>query len=474
MKSTELAGIIAYGAYVPSYRLNRETVGWGRGARSVTNYDEDSLTLAVAAGMDCLRGREADQIDALYLASTTLPYAEGPLASLVATALDLRPDVTTVTLTSALKDGTTALKLAADAVKAGTARQVLVIASDVRVALPGSNMEADLGDGAAAFLVGDDDVICRFDAMHTMMDDILDLWREPGRLTVRQWEERFTIDEGYMKMLPRAVNALLAQTGDDIADFDRYVIYAPDPRRHKAMAGALKLDAGKVQDGFFGVMGNTGTAFAPMLLAAALDGAKSGERILLAGYGGGADALTLTVTEAIKARVGRPLQGYLDTGRPVSDYVKYAAWRGLITTAEPARRPPDEVPAPSMLHRSSGRNLKLQGTRCTHCGTPQFPPARICAKCHTKDEMEPYRFADKSATLFTYSYDQISRTKDPPLIIGLVDFAGGGRVRILIADADIDKLERGMPLEMSFRRMFVDENEGIQNYYWKATPVRVR
>ncbi len=469
-----MTGIIDYGVYVPCYRLSRETIGWGRAGRSVTNYDEDSLTLAVAAAMNCLRGRERDPIDALYLASTTLPYAEGPLASLVATALDLRPDVSTVTLTSALKDGTTALKLAADAVKAGTARQVLVIASDVRVAMPGSNLEADLGDGAAAFLVGNEGVICGFDAMHTLMDDILDLWREPGRLTVRQWEERFTIDEGYMKMLPRAVNALLAQTGDDISGFNRYVIYAPDARRHKGMVGALKLDTAKVQDGFFGVMGNTGTAYVPMLLAAALDGASPGERILLAGYGGGADVLTLTVTAAIKDRAGRPLQGYLDTGKPVSDYVKYAAWRGLITTAEPARRPSDEVPAPSMLHRSSGRNLKLQGTRCTHCGTPQFPPARVCAQCHAKDEMEPYRFADKSATLFTYSYDQISRTKDPPLIIGLVDFEGGGRVRILIADGDIDKLERGMPLEMSFRKMFVDENEGIHNYYWKATAVRVR
>jgi len=469
-----LAGIIAYGVYVPFYRLSKETVGWGRAERAAANYDEDSLTLAVAAGMNCLRGRETDKIDALYLASTTLPYAEGPLASLVATALDLNPDISAVTLTSALKDGTTALKLAADAVSAGSARQVLVIASDVRVAVPGSNMEADLGDGAAAFLVGDDDVICRLDAFRTVTDDILDLWREPGHLTLRQWEERFTIDEGYMKVLPRAVNALLAQTGEDILGFDRYAIYAPDPRRHKAMVGALKLDPAKVADARFGVMGNTGTAYAPMLLAAALDAARSGERILVAGYGGGADALTLTVTDASRGNTTRSLAGYLASGKPVSDYVKYAAWRDLIATADPARRPPDEVPASSMLHRSSGRNLKLQGTRCTHCGTPQFPPARVCAQCHTKDEMEPYRFADKAASLFTYSYDQISRTQDPPLIIGLVDFEGGGRVRILIADGDIDKLQRGIPLEMSFRKMYVDSSEGIHNYYWKATPIRVR
>ena len=50
-----MAGIVSYGTYVPTYRLPREVMAkeWGiaslGGERSVANFDEDSLTLAVNA-----------------------------------------------------------------------------------------------------------------------------------------------------------------------------------------------------------------------------------------------------------------------------------------------------------------------------------------------------------------------------------------------------------------------------------------
>ena len=51
-----MVGIAAYGAYIPRYRLGAETVGWNsRQERAVANFDEDSVTMAVAAGSDCLR-----------------------------------------------------------------------------------------------------------------------------------------------------------------------------------------------------------------------------------------------------------------------------------------------------------------------------------------------------------------------------------------------------------------------------------
>ena len=47
-----MAGIVAYGAYIPFYRLSRAEIAraWGvaasPGERAVANYDEDSLTMA--------------------------------------------------------------------------------------------------------------------------------------------------------------------------------------------------------------------------------------------------------------------------------------------------------------------------------------------------------------------------------------------------------------------------------------------
>ena len=63
-----MVGITSYGAYIPRLRLDRmaifQNMGWfapavvmvAQGERSMCNWDEDSLTMAVAAARDCLTG----------------------------------------------------------------------------------------------------------------------------------------------------------------------------------------------------------------------------------------------------------------------------------------------------------------------------------------------------------------------------------------------------------------------------------
>ena len=83
-----MIGIKSYGGYIPRLRLNRmsivQTMGWfapaiiavAQGERSFCNWDEDSLTMAVAAARDCLKGMDKNATDAVYLCSTTLPFAD--------------------------------------------------------------------------------------------------------------------------------------------------------------------------------------------------------------------------------------------------------------------------------------------------------------------------------------------------------------------------------------------------------------
>ena len=83
-----MAGITSYGAYIPRYRLGKETAGWGLPVeKPVGNFDEDSLTMAVAAGMDCIEGLDRSAVDGLFFATTTSPYIEKQGASIVAAAL---------------------------------------------------------------------------------------------------------------------------------------------------------------------------------------------------------------------------------------------------------------------------------------------------------------------------------------------------------------------------------------------------
>src|SRR5512147_2889354 len=146
-----MVGITSYGAYVPMTRLALGAIagggrkaGPGGGERSVAYFDEDSITMAVAAAMDCLRGIDRATIGGVFFASASSPYREKQAAALIAKALDLPREVITADFGDSLRAGSTALRSAVDAVKAGSARNVLVVAADCRLAAPRSPLERSL------------------------------------------------------------------------------------------------------------------------------------------------------------------------------------------------------------------------------------------------------------------------------------------------------------------------------------------
>ena len=51
--------------------------------------------------------------------------------------------------------------------------------------------------------------------------------------------------------------------------------------------------------------------------------------------------------------------------------------------------------------------------------------------------------------------------------LDLVDFEGGGRMECYMTDVTLDQLEIGKEVEMTFRKMRVED--GVHIYFWKAT-----
>jgi 3-hydroxy-3-methylglutaryl CoA synthase len=192
-----MVGITAYGAYIPVFRLSRDLIArsWGRGSlggeRSVANNDEDSATMATEAVFDCLQGIDRQEIDGLFFASTSSPYKEKQCSTLVAAVADLGSEIITGDYANCLRVGTIALRSALDAVKAGTAKSVLVTAADCRLGYPRSDFEQSFGDGAAAILVGDSGVIATVEGSYTCSDEIADIWRTAEDNFVQSWESRW-------------------------------------------------------------------------------------------------------------------------------------------------------------------------------------------------------------------------------------------------------------------------------------------
>lgn len=467
-----MVGITGYGAYVPLFRLGKGTAGWAGGERAVANFDEDSITMAVAAVRDCLGGDRRQEVGGLYFATTVSPYTEKQAAALIATAADLpEGGLLAADYAHSLRAGTQALKVALDTVKAGSARQAMAVAADARLGAPRSNLEQNSGDGAATLLIGDKDVIATFIDGQAVAHEVLDVWRTSGEAFPRSWEDRFILEESYNKLMPQVATELLKRNKLAPKDIARLVLYSPDARRHREMARALGFAPEQAQNPLYGLLGNTGCAYVPMMLVAALEEAKPGDRILVVSYGDGADAMLFQVTDAItKLPARRGMKGYLASKKLLSDYQTYLNWRGLYQPDAGVRRPAQPGPSAAALHREKDEVLKLYGARCRSCGTVQYPPQRICTRCHTKDNFEPVRLADGRGIVYTYSMDYIAGTTDVPLVITVINFDGGGRMLCTMTDRDINEVKVGMPVEMSFRRLFTAE--GIHNYFWKSVPVR--
>jgi hydroxymethylglutaryl-CoA synthase len=468
-----VAGIVSYGAYVPPTRLGLATMA-GRPAkgddpgpeRAVAWADEDAVTMGVAAARHALRGFDAATVDALLFASTTHPFREKQAAALVAKALDLRRDVQTTDVAGSLRAGTGALRAAFDAVAAGSARRVLVVASDCRLAAPGSGLERAFGDGAAAFLVGDADPVAGFEGAHAVADEIVDVWRAEGDRFVHSWEERFVVQEGYSPVLVEAVKGLLARTGAP-AEFARVCLFAPDARSLSGVAKACGFGREQVQDPLFGRLGNTGCAFAPMLLAAALERARPGERLLVAGYGDGAEALALRTTAALeKLGPRRGVSWHLGRRRPVRSYDRYLRARNLDTREwEPGRDPGLSA---TIHFRERDEDVAFKGQRCRRCGGLQFPIQRVCERCFARDDFSLERLADKTGRVVTYTLDYFFPTPEPPTIVTVTD-VDGARVHLQLVEARPEDVSLGMPVGFAFRR--IHEVGGRPNYYWKAVPL---
>jgi 3-hydroxy-3-methylglutaryl CoA synthase/uncharacterized OB-fold protein len=435
--------------------------------RAVAYHDEDSVTMGVAAAVDCLRGLDRATVDGCFFASTTYPLREKQAAALVARALDLRRDVRTADFSSSLRAGTGALQAALDAVAAGSARRVLVVASDCRLAAPRGALEAKLGDGAAAILVADRDAILALEGAFSVADEIQDLWRVEGDRFTHTWEDRFVVDEGYTPVVVEAVKGLFEKTGRGPADFTRAALYAPDQRSLAGAARRLGLRPEQLQDPLFGRLGNTGASFALLLLASALEAAKPGERLLLASYGDGADALAFQATEHVeKLSPRRGVSWHLARRRPLQSYDSYLRARGL----EPREWESGTDPGLSAtIHfRDRDADIGLIAGRCLACHQVHLPRPRVCYRCHAKDRFEPFRLSDKRGRLLSYTFDYFFPAAEPPTIMVMTEVEGC-RLHVQLADAVPEQVRLELPVEYVFRK--IHDAGGKPNYFWKASPL---
>jgi hydroxymethylglutaryl-CoA synthase len=469
--SEHSVGILAYGSYIPATRLPLALIHGGRAKeggpeKAIAGFDEDAITMAVTAAVDCLAGMERRAIDGVYFATTTSPFREKQAAVFIARALDLRADIATIDFCGTLRAGAGALLAATHAVQADPSKLILVIAADSRLAAPRSPLEMNMGDAAAAFLVGSGAVLATIGDSFAHVDEIYDVWRAEHDDYLRSWEDRFNVMHGYTDNMVAACRGLYEKTGTEARDYQKAVLGGPDARSLADAARTIGFSREQVQDALFGKVGNCGAAFTPLLLVAALEAAQAGDKLLLGFYGDGAEVLVIKVLSS-GFTPHHSTAWYLARGKALRSYDSYLKSRHL-DAGEHDRRGGEGVPA-TVHYRERDSDINFLGQRCTGCGTVHFPACRVCYVCYAKDQFEAVRLSDKRGRVMSYSFDYFFPSPEPPLIVGVCEVENGARVYMQMTEATTDMLRCDLPVDFVFRKIHDAGNK--PNYFWKSRPL---
>lgn len=471
-------GILATGAYIPRRRLQRAAIhapnrwfagslgGLAKGERSAANWDEDAITMAVEAGRDCLSGRDRALVEAVSLASTSLPFADRLNAGIAKEALNLGDTVKAADVTGSLRAATTALL---DALEGR--RNRLVIGSDLRKSRPASEGELVQGDGAAAILVGHGEPIAQLLSHRSETIDFVGHFRSAGKDFDYHWESRWVREEEHLGIFADAVSAMLADAGIDAQTLDHVIVPLTATATTKALVRKLGFRAEAMVDALGSTVGDTGAGHPLLMLSAALERAGPGEKILLTGIGQGADVALFETTAAIdRPRSSRGVAGWLADRIEDNNYTRFLFHRGLLDLECGQRAELDQKQPGTTLYRKRQAVLGLIGSRCTETGTVQFPRSTITVNPESRaaNTQEDYPLAEKTARIVSYTADSLGFSPDPPTYYGTLDFEGGGRLVTEFAEIGPDDAEVGREMRMVFRIKARDNARDFTKYFWKA------
>ncbi len=345
-----MVGIVGYGAHIPRHRIKVEEIAkvWGADApsykkglmlqeKSVPPPDCDTITLSVEAAKNALkRAGNINPVDigAIYIGSESHPYAVKPSGTTVAEALGATPDIHCADYEFACKAGSEAMFVTLGLVKSGYIKYGLAIGGDTSQGAPSDALEYSAAAGAAAFIMGSENLVAEVLYTHSWMTDTPDFWRREHEF-YPQHAGRFTGEPAYFRTTKGAANAILEKSGMKASDFTYAVFHQPNGKFPQRVGKMLGFTKEQLEPGWLSPrLGNTYSGASPIGLTATLDVSKPGDMILMVSYGSGAgsDAFIWKVTERIDEVRDKAVRTtkLLDENKTYVDYGTYAKFRRKI------------------------------------------------------------------------------------------------------------------------------------------------
>ncbi|MBA3036628.1 MAG: hydroxymethylglutaryl-CoA synthase [Desulfobacterium sp.] len=476
-----MAGIIGYGVTIPKKRISTKSIAkiWPGGGiaagikeKSVAAEDEDIVTLAVEASFNALKhaGLSASDIGALYLGTVSSQYIDKSSAILIAEAIGISCDVKIADFGGSVRAGSAAFLGCAGLIDSKKIKYGLAIGADCQAGEMGSQLETAYGAGAAAFILGADDVIAELGGCASQSTSLNTTWRVAGKDYVNFYDDaRFHRTAGYFTHIKQAIGKCLAETNLKPEDISYLAVSQPDGKSPVDVAKSLKF---KPEAASFTIlspmMGDVGSASSLIALAAALDNARPDEKILVASYGSGAgsDAFIVTAKEGINAKRGRitPVQNYFEeNSKQYIEYIQYEKIKGRLKS-QALPEPMSSVDSSPSLWRDKDFVFGLMALKCSKCGSINFPRRNICVEkdCRSRQfEKVPLPRCGVIETFF-HQYVVYLDPEQAPFPMCIARLAGkqeeyGGKVTAMMVDSPMEDVKVGAKVELVLRR------HGIEN-----------
>ena len=115
------------------------------------------------------------------------------------------------------------------------------------------------------------------------------------------------------------------------------------------------------------------------------------------------------------------------------------------------------------------QRYSLIGSKCSQCGTVFFPKRVICPECRRKGQLEDIKFKGKGKI---YSYSVINTPTEEfkiiaPYVVAIVELEEGAKLTTQIVDCNPDDVEIGDEVEMVFRKIKEEGDDGVISYGYK-------
>jgi len=115
------------------------------------------------------------------------------------------------------------------------------------------------------------------------------------------------------------------------------------------------------------------------------------------------------------------------------------------------------------------QRYSLIGSECSHCGKVFFPKRVLCPECRRKGELKDIQLKG-NGKIHTYSVINTPTEEFKtiaPYVVAIVELEEGAKLTTQIVDCNPDDVEIGNEVEMVFRKIKEEGEDGVISYGYK-------